>query len=243
MSVYVPTHPRFNMSFDAHEVVVHLDSSYLFRPQSARVHVEEILETADVPFDFYVPEKRTGQDLPALAKDFEFMGCPRAVTEQSGRIGLGNIGPKVRAIVKHARFPVLIPSMTFKPWNSVAIFFGGSPLGAQAVELGLAVAREANVPFAVYTQLEKTDRSHCEQTLADANLLDRVRGPSGRWELFDEGTLEENLWAVPHDSLVVIGAAGQRLIRELVLGSHLEKVQSVLPNPLLVVGPFWGSSF
>ena len=73
--------------------------------------------------------------------------------------------------------------------------------------------------------------------------LDRVKTPffvSGddvEWRLYDNGTLEENLYAVPHDSLVVIGAAGHRLITELVFGSKLEAIQATLPNPLVVVGP------
>ena len=55
--------------------------------------------------------------------------------------------------------------------------------------------------------------------------------------IFDQGSFEENLYAVPHDSLVVVGAAGHRLMKELVFGSKLEIIQATLPNPLVVVGP------
>lgn len=239
LAVYVPTHPRFNMSFGVFEVVVFLDSSYMFRPQTARAHVEEILDGTGVPFEFYTPTSRIAADMPEVATDYSFMGCPRVVSEQSGRVGLGHLGPKVRGIVKHAPFPVLIPSMTYKPWTSVAAFFGGSPLGARAVKLALTIADRAGVPLTTYTQLGGATRAECERSLEKAGVADRVCGPEGRWELFDQGAMEENLWAVPHDALVVIGAAGSRLIQELVFGSHLEKVQSILPNALLVVGPEW----
>jgi len=67
--------------------------------------------------------------------------------------------------------------------------------------------------------------------------LDAISGGDVEWRLCDSGTFEENLYAVPHDSLVVAGAAGHRLISELVFGSKLEAVQASLPNPLVVVGP------
>jgi nucleotide-binding universal stress UspA family protein len=57
------------------------------------------------------------------------------------------------------------------------------------------------------------------------------------WHFFEDGRLEENLYAIPHDSLVVLGAFGHGLIRDLVFGSKMEKIQSTLPNNLLVVGP------
>ena len=239
LAVYVPAHQRFNLRFGVNEIIVFLDQSYLFSPGTARAHAEEILAGTGVKHEFFTPTVRAAQDLPELSPDFRVMGCPRTVSEQSGRIGLGHLGPKVRSIVKLAPFPVLIPSMTFKPWKRVAVFFGGSPLGANVIRLGLTVAERAKVPCTVYTQLHGTTRAECEQTLADAGLSGRVGEGGAPWELFEHGTLEENLWAVPHDALVVIGAAGHRLIQELVFGSNLEKVQSTLPNPLLVVGPQW----
>ncbi|MGD8452553.1 MAG: universal stress protein [Phycisphaerae bacterium] len=239
LAVYVPMHPRFNLRFGTTEVIVFLDQSYLFSPDTARAHAAEVLDGTGVKYEFVTPAVCAARDLPELPPDFQFMGCPRVVSAQSGRIGLGHIGPKVRSIVKHAPFPVLIPSMTCKRWKSVAAFFGGSPLGANAIKLALSVADQARVPCTVFTQLHGTTRAECEKSLADAGLADRVGGPDVHWTQFEHGTLEENLWAVPHDALVVIGAAGHRLIQELVFGSNLEKVQSTLPNPLLVMGPQW----
>ncbi len=165
------------------------------------------------------------------------MACPRVISQQSNRIGLGHIGPKVRSLVKQAPFPVFIPAMSFKAWTNVSAFFGGSELGAVAVKQGMAIARLARVPFAIHTQLEGVTKDECDQSLADANILDTVVGSDVDWKLYDTGTLEENLYSVAHDSLVVVGAAGRKLIRELVFGSHLEAIQATLPNPLVVVGP------
>lgn len=242
LAIYIPSSSRFSMRFDTDEVIVCLDGSYLRDPGTARAHVREIVDDSGVAYEFYTPTEFGAADLPELATDFAFMACPRVVSEQSSRIGLGHIGPKVRSIVKEAPFAVLIPSMNHKPWTNVAVFFGGSPLGARAVELGLNVAQAAGVPVAVHTQLEGTTRTECERLLADMRLLDRLREAGGQWEVFSEGSFEQNLYAVPHDALVVIGAAGHRLIQELVFGSKLEKVQSTLPNPLLVLGPRWRST-
>ena len=58
-----------------------------------------------------------------------------------------------------------------------------------------------------------------------------------RWLFFDEGKFETNLYAVPHDALVILGAYGHGLIRNLVFGSKMENIQSTIPNNLLIVGP------
>jgi nucleotide-binding universal stress UspA family protein len=44
---------------------------------------------------------------------------------------------------------------------------------------------------------------------------------------------------VPHNALVIMGAFGHGLIRDLVFGSKMEKIQSTISNNLLVVGPHY----
>jgi nucleotide-binding universal stress UspA family protein len=61
-----------------------------------------------------------------------------------------------------------------------------------------------------------------------------------KWHFFDRGTLDDNLYAIPHDALIVLGAFGHGLVRDLVFGSKMEKIQSVMPNNLLIVGPKYG---
>ena len=237
LHVYIPAQPRFQISFQDEDVLVHLDGSYLSYPATARAHAEQIVSTTGAAYEFYSPAERGAQDIPEIHADWTFMAVPRSITEHPNRIGLGHLGPKVRAIVKHAPFPILIPSPCCKPWQSVTTFFGGSPLGATSVRLGLTLAQQAGVPFAIFTQLNGTTRAQCEDTLRDARLYDEFNADDGRWQTYDTGTLEENVYDVPHDGLVILGAAGQTLIRELIFGSKLEKIQAALPNPLLVLGP------
>ena len=237
LAVLIPTRTRFLMRFETGEVTGNLDGSYVQHPETAQAHAEEILADFKVKCSFFQPNEFAQPNLPVIPGDWGVMSCPRVISERSSRIGLGYIGPKVRDIAKHAPFPVFIPALAYKPWNRVSMFFGGSQLGTVAVREGIAVARLARVPFTLFTQLDGTTREECEQALAKADLLSDVRAADASWEVFDSGTLEENLYAVPHDSLAVVGAAGHRLMAELIFGSKLETIQATLPNPLVVVGP------
>ena len=169
--------------------------------------------------------------------DWAALSCPRVISDKTSRIGLGHIGPKVRGIVKHAPFPVFIPATAYKEWTTVSIFFGGSDLGTAVVKQGIALARLARVPFTIFTHLGDVTREECETALDQAGILADARARDGRWHFFDEGSFEESLYDVPHDSLVVVGAAGRRLMTELIFGSKLETIQATLLNPLVVVGP------
>ena len=237
LAVWIPTQTRFLMRFETGEVTGSLDDSYVRHPETAQAHAEEILADLKVKYSFFQPIEFVEPSLPVIPVDWGVMSCPRVLSERAARIGLGHIGPKVRSIAKHAPFPVFIPALAYKPWNRVAIFFGGSQLGTVAVREGIAVARLARVPFTLFTQLDGITREECEQALAEADLLSDVRAADASWEVLDGGTLEENLYAVPHDSLAVVGATGHRLMAALIFGSKLETIQATLPNPLVVVGP------
>ena len=63
------------------------------------------------------------------------------------------------------------------------------------------------------------------------------KNPECKWVRFTSKTLRENLMKVPCDSLAIVGAAGTGLIRELVFGSKMELVQTMLLNPMVIVGP------
>ena len=237
LSVYIPTTTQFTMSFDGTSVPIDLDASYVAYPETARERVEAALTDFTVQYDFFTPKELAAGNLPLVPTDWAMMTCPRVISAQSSRIGLGHIGPKVRGLVKHASFPIFIPSMNLKAWRSLAIFFGGSELGAVAVREGIALARLARIPFTIYTQLGGTTRDECEHCLLEAGVLEELHSPDADWICFVSGTFEENLYAIPHDALVVVGAAGHRLMKELIFGSKLELIQSTLPNPLVVVGP------
>jgi nucleotide-binding universal stress UspA family protein len=237
LAVYIPETTQFAMEFDGDLVSVQLDGSYTAYPSTAHRHAADTLDEFQCTHEFYVPRQCVSGTMPLLHSEWAAMACPRVISEQSSRIGLGHIGPKVRALVKNAPFPIFIPSMSFKAWTKVTAFFGGSELGAVAVKEGMAVARLARVPLTIHTQLDGITAEECEKSLSTAGILQAVSAKDVEWRLYDHGTLEENLYDVPHDSLVVVGAAGHRLISELVFGSKLEAIQATLPNPLVVVGP------
>lgn len=237
LAAYIPETTQFGMDFGGKPMTIQLDDSYAAYPSTARQHAEQVFAEFKCGGHFFVPGERVSDTMPLLPIDWAVMACPRVISEQSSRIGIGHIGPKVRTLVKQAPFPVLIPSGSFKPWTNVTAFFGGSELGAVAVKEGIAVARLAQVPCVIHTQLDGITREDCEKSLAAAGVLDAVTGRDVEWRVYDSGDFGENLYAVPHDSLVVAGAAGHRLITELVFGSRLEIIQATLPNPLVVVGP------
>jgi hypothetical protein len=157
----------------------------------------------------------------------------------SSKIGLGYIGPRVRRIVQSARFPVLITSPAYKEWRRILVFFGGSINAVKALKLGLRLSRQSGLPLEMFTQAEEGGLEHYEKILEERGLSEEVVGKQVKWHLFESGSLEENLYAVPHDALVVMGSYGHGLIRELVFGSKMEKIQSTICNNLLIVGPHY----
>jgi len=63
-----------------------------------------------------------------------------------------------------------------------------------------------------------------------------------KWHFFESNRFEENLYAVPHDSLAIAGAYGHNLIKDIVFGSKLEVIQSTISNNILIVGPNYSAS-
>jgi hypothetical protein len=237
LTIYHPTSKQCAIYFDGSVVTLDLDKSYTDYPETAAEHIEELMGGTGVEYELYTPTSFTAGSVPELPTNWSVMACPRAIVEQTGRIGLGHIGPKVRSIVKHAQFPVFIPSLCFREWNRVAAFFGGSDLGVRVVNLAVHVSRRAHVPLTIYTQLNGETREAYERSLATSEFGTRSDEEASRWITFDSGSFQENLYAVDADSLVMFGAGGDSLMRELVFGSKLETIQNTLPNPALVVGP------
>jgi nucleotide-binding universal stress UspA family protein len=152
---------------------------------------------------------------------------------------LGYIGPRVRRIVTSARFPVLVTSPVYKPWERLAVFFGGSANALNALKLGLRLARETGVPLDIFTQVGNRSREDYAAIIQDHGLAEELERLQQRWVFFDKGAFETNLYEVPHDALVILGAYGHGLIRDLVFGSKMEHIQSTISNNLLIVGPHY----
>jgi len=238
--IYTPEFTKFLMYFDNDVVQIDLDGSYLTSPQTAREHALELVKDSGVTYRFLDPKQFTANSLPDIPTNFDFMACPRSISDLSSKIGLGYIGPRVRRIVRSARFPVLMSSPVFKPWQSVAVFFGGSANAVNALKIGLHTSRLTNKPLHVFTYLENDNRNTLQQIIEEEHLEADMDADVAKWHFFDRGTLEDNLYAIPHDALIVLGAFGHGLVRDLVFGSKMEKIQSVMPNNLLIVGPKYG---
>lgn len=237
--VYIPQFIKFLMYFDNDVVQIDLDDSYLTDPASAEPHARTLAESHDLQYKFFTPKNFTASTLPDIPTNFDFMCCPRSISDLSSKIGLGYIGPRVRRIVTSARFPVLVTSPVFKPWTRLAVFFGGSANALNALKLGLRIARETGMPLDIFTQAEKRSRKDYEDIIRANHLAEEVEQLEARWVFFEKGAFETNLYEVPHDALVILGAFGHGLIRNLVFGSKMEKIQSTVSNNLLIVGPLY----
>ena len=235
IDIYIPRESQFLMYFEHGVVTVDLDRSYLRSPDSARDHAREILESLEVRYSFFEPTRFTA-GLPDLRSDYAFMSCPRSISDLSTKIGLGHIGSLVRAIVKQAPFPVLISAASFKQWNRVVCFFGGSANAMIALRCAREISRRSDAPLTIFTQVEG-ERDTYKRQLEREGLAEDLEEGRVEWSCFAERDLRENLYAVHSDALIVAGAHGHGIAKDLVFGSKLELIQSELPNPMVIVGP------
>jgi hypothetical protein len=235
IDIYVPRESQFLMYFEHGVVTVDLDRSYLRSPDSAHDHAREIVESLEVRHSFFEPTRFTA-GLPDLRSDYAFMSCPRSISDLSTKIGFGQIGSRVRAIVKQAPFPVLIPAASFKQWKCVVCFFGGSANASVALRCARYLSERSAAPLHIFTQAEQ-EKDFYRDRLENASVLQDIAMDRTDWLYFESGEFRENLYAVPHDALVVVGAYGHGVARDLFFGSKMEMIQTVLPNPLLIVGP------
>lgn len=241
--VYIPEHIKFLMYFENDVVQVDLDASYLRSPDTARSHVDELVKNAGMKPRYFTPKNFTASTLPDVPTNFDFMCCPRSISDLSSKIGLGYIGPRVRRIVKSARFPVLMSSPVFKPWKSVTVFFGGSVNAFKSLRLGLRICRATQMRLNIFTELEQgKDGSYYENLIRSEGLYEETSQSLDQWHRFEGGSLEEHLYTVPHDALIVVGAYGHTLIKEMMFGSMMEKIQATVSNNLLIVGPHYAGT-
>ena len=235
--IYIPSHTKLLMYFENDVVQIDLDGSYLTSPATAKMNATELAEQAGIEPRFLDPKHFTASTLPDIQTNFDFMCCPRSISDLSSKIGLGYIGPRVRRIVKSAHFPVLITSPVYKEWKSIASFFGGSANAVNALKLGLRLSRICGLPLDVFTQTERGSREAYEKVIETENLKEEMDRYVNKWHFFESGVFEENLYQVPHDALVTLGAYGHGLIKNIFFGSKMEQIQSTISNNFLIVGP------
>ncbi len=232
LNIFIPEDQKFLFYFGGNVVQVDLDKSYLFDPETAKEHVKRTLsQDSQLKYEFIRHESYTGTGLPDLPTNFSLMTCPRSISDVSSRIGLGHIGPKVRKIVQKATFPIMIPGAVFKPWQRIVVLYGGSKAAGKALQLALTFQQRSQLPLQI---ISIGDHDTLETMLKDQGLLDQVNQHD--WQVYPGSSLQKQLYEIPHDALVVLGAYGHGPIKAL-FGSSMELIQSRLPNPLLVVGP------
>jgi len=235
--IYIPKTTKFLMYFDNDVVQVDLDKSYLTSPETALKNATELVEQAGMNARFLDPKHYTASTLPDIHTNFDYMCCPRSISDMSSKIGLGYIGPRVRRIVKSARFPVLITSLVYKEWKNIAVFFGGSVNAIRALRLGFHIARASGIKLNVFTMTEKRSKEDYQQMIKDRDLEREMDLHVNQWHFFENRVFEENLYDVPHDALIILGAYGHGVIRDIVFGNKMEKIQSTISNNLLIAGP------
>jgi hypothetical protein len=235
--IYIPKNKKFLMYLENDIVQVDLDKSYLTSPETALKHAIELVKKMGLTARFLELENYSTSKLPDIRPNFDFMCCPRSISDLSSKIGLGYIGSRVRQIVNSARFPILLTSPAFKEWQSIAVFLGGSVNAVNAFNLGLRISRVSGLPVEVFTQIENGTRESYEDVIEKNTLEKEMNRRINKWLIFEKGDFEENLYQVPHNALVILGASGKGRLKDIVFGNKMEKIQSTLPNNLLIAGP------
>jgi len=238
ITAYIPRHNQFLMYFPHRAVTVDLGREYLFDPATAKAHVEALAEETGSETRFLKPTDFTALELPDIPVDFRYMSCPRSISDLSTKVGMGYIGPKVRQIIQHAGFPVLIPTAVFKPWNRIVVFFGGSKNAFRAVSAARALQQRTGLPIHLFTKAASgKPKAYYEELLDAQRLLEPLRAAHMSWLFYTKGRFTKLLYDVPSDALVVVGAYGHGAIKEVLFGSKMEAIQTVLPNNMLIIGP------
>ncbi|MEJ2154822.1 MAG: universal stress protein [Desulfobacteraceae bacterium] len=237
MQIYVPQATQFLMYFDHDAVQVDLDSSYLIAQDTAVSHATSLANERGLKPGFLTPKNFTASQLPDIPSNFNYMCCPRSISDLTSKIGLGYIGPKVRRIVKSSTFPVLLTSAAYKEWKSLTVFYGGSENANRALSWGLHLSRISGFPLDMFTFAEGHSEGYIDQQLDAAGLKNQVQDHVRHWFRQSGGKIEDHLNKVPHDALLVVGAFGHGLIKDFLFGSKMETIQTWMPNSILLVGP------
>lgn len=235
--VYIPKSDKFLFYFANDVIQVDLDSSYLTDPDTAEERARALLSEHGIKEIFLTPKNFTASSLPDLPTHFDFLCCPRSVSDISSKIGLGHIGPKVRRIIRHATFPVFLTSPVFKPWKSIAVLFGGSENAVKALKMGLKLSLASGFPLDVYTLMEGRDQDFYKEEAAKQPFWEMAKPQINKWHFWEKDQFDHMLYDIPHNALLVLGAYGHGALKDILFGSKMEQIQSTLGNNMLVAGP------
>jgi hypothetical protein len=237
LRIYIPESNRFLMDCecDNSTLPIDLDKSFLVSPETALAHAKELTQNEEANPSWIIPHNEDERNYPKIQDSFEFMCCPRCIREPLSKLSIGYIDSSVRRIINAAHFPVLIPSLVYRPWKRIAVFYGGSANALNAVKLGLQISRVSELPMDIFTQIEDGENENIQNTIDSRSLKMQIDEVINKWYQFNSGDFISNLFAVSHDALVVLGGFHSKKRRNF--SSKMEKIQSVLPNSLLAVGP------
>ncbi len=235
--VYIPKSDKFLFYFSNDVIQVDLDSSYLTDPSTAEERARNLMADHGIKEIFLTPKNYTASSLPDLPTHFDFLTCPRSVSDMSSKIGLGHIGPKVRRIIKHATFPILLTSPVFKPWKSITVLFGGSDNAVNALKLGLKLSLASGFPLDLYTLMEGRDQEFYRDNAKKQSFWEMAEPRIRKWHFWEKNQFDQMLYDIPHDAMLVMGAYGHGPLKDILFGSKLEQIQSTLGNIMMVTGP------
>ncbi len=237
LSIYIPQSKRVLMCCGSENsaLPIELDKSYFVSPETALLNAKELTKNEGIEPKWIIAHNDTAKSYPKIPDSFEFMCCPRCIKEPLSKLNVGYIGSLVRKIINAAQFSVLIPSSVYKPWKRLAVFYGGSASALNALKLGLHICRVSGLPMDIYTQLESGENKDIQDSIDNQALKNEIDKVINKWHQFNSGDFISNIYNVSHDALVVLGGFHSQRLRNY--SSKMEKIQSVLPNNLLTVGP------
>lgn len=237
LSIYIPESKRFLMCCGSENsgLQIELDSSYFVSPESALTHAKELTENEGTKPHWIIPQNDAAKSYPKIMGSFEFMCCPRCIKEPLSKLSVGYIDSAVRKIIHAAQFPVLIPSLAYRPWKRIAVFYRVSHNALNALKLGLQICRVSGLPMDIFTQLESGGNKDVQNSINNQALKNEIDNAINKWHQFDSRDFMSKIFNVSHDALVLLGGFHSQKYRNF--SGKMEKIQSVLPNNLLVVGP------
>lgn len=236
LSIYIPKYKKINIYFEQEVVQLTLDDSYLLDPHLAPKRVINILKHENITAKFLQIKEFSASSLPDLPTNFSFMTCPRVIKGVLNKVYPGQIGPIVRKILLNANFPVYLPSLIFKPWKSITVAFGDSETSLKAAILGKKIAKRTNLPLYFFTQKENKDFSEYQSLLETYPPTKGLTSKISHWYFFTKGEFNQNIFEIPHDSLIIAGIFGHSILKGLTFGGKLESMQENLTNNFLLVG-------
>lgn len=237
LTVYIPSSKWFFLGFgtEADAIMVELDNSYLSSPETALNNASDLIYEKGLQTKWIVPEKDERRDEEKITVPFEFMCCMRCLKAPISKLSVGYIDTLVRKIVNIARFPVLITSVMYRPWTRLAIFYGGSDSSLCALKLGVHICRSSGLKMDIFTQNEGRDKQSIRETIDSLSFENAINRVCDNWIEFNSDDFISNMYNVPRDALVVLGGFRSQIGRNY--SSIMEKIQSTIPNNLLVIGP------